>query len=77
MRAKNVLLTHFSGRYPKAVQLTSGNEGQESPVIGIAFDHAVIPIKDLWKLNRYLPAIEQSFADSDEDDDVVDPGIME
>jgi len=66
MQAKNVLLTHFSSRYPKAIQIVSS---QTSPAVGVAFDHVSVGINEMWKLNRCLPAIEQSFLDSEEADD--------
>ncbi|KIJ28166.1 hypothetical protein M422DRAFT_235713 [Sphaerobolus stellatus SS14] len=77
MCAKNVLLTHFSNRYPKVMELTTGKEGRENPTIGVAFDHAVVKLGDLWKLNRYLKAIEQSYDDSEDVDDIVDVKLID
>ncbi|KAF8579988.1 Metallo-hydrolase/oxidoreductase [Ramaria rubella] len=73
MKAKNVLLTHFSNRFPKTPQMTTGPTEASDPTICIAFDHATISIGDLWKLNRYLPAIEQSFIDSEDPEDEIVP----
>ncbi|KAF8504184.1 beta-lactamase-like protein [Hysterangium stoloniferum] len=70
MRAKNVLLTHFSNRFPKTPQLaTSGAADPTHPTVAIAFDHVTVSIGDMWKLSRYLPAIEQSFIDSEDPED--------
>lgn len=67
MKAKNVLLTHFSTRFPKTPQITIAPEDEDTgPTIAIAFDHATVSLGNLWKLNRYLPAVEQSFLDSED-----------
>jgi len=77
MKAQNILLTHFSARYPQMPPSgvpTPNAYGQSSkePVLALAFDHAKIAIGDMWKMNLYLPAIEQSFSDiPDEADDEV------
>jgi len=78
MGAKNLLLTHFSQRYPKITDLNAKAavvEGAEAslperapslarPVIGLAFDFASIPIGSMWKMERYTPALEQLFAET-------------
>jgi ribonuclease Z len=75
MNAENILLTHFSARYPKmppSIVQPSATE-QEGPRIGLAFDHTTIRLGEFWKLNMYLPAIEKSFGDtSEEGDDEMD-----
>ena len=77
MNADNVLLTHFSARYvqmPPSGIPTASTHGERSrePVLALAFDHANIAIGDMWKMNLYLPAIEQSFGDiADGDDEMV------
>jgi ribonuclease Z len=77
MNAENVLLTHFSARYPKmppaGIPMPSTNSGtSREPVLALAFDHASIAIGDMWKMNLYLPAIEQSFRDvADADDGIL------
>jgi ribonuclease Z len=49
-----------------------GSEPSSKPILALAFDHANIAIGDMWKMNLYLPAIEQSFSDiTDEGDDEV------
>lgn len=77
MNAENILLTHFSARYPKlppdALAPTSSTKtptgGSRGPVIALAFDHANIKIGDMWKLNHYMDAIQQCLKDSSDDGD--------
>ncbi|KAI0710377.1 hypothetical protein C8T65DRAFT_648151 [Cerioporus squamosus] len=68
MRAKYLLLTHFSARYPgmppRRGDLSNG------PIIGLAFDFARIRMGNMWKLNAYLPAIQDTFTEYREDDDM-------
>lgn len=67
MNAENVLLTHFSTRYPKMPPASHLSQS-EGPIVTLAFDHARIRIGDMGKLCAYLPAIEQSFGDIPEDE---------
>jgi hypothetical protein len=121
MKAKNILLTHFSQRYPKIPVLNpsstvppgqgalvttdddfrfgpeatfstpeteasqsnaptvppdnSDSDSDPTPIVGLAFDCASIPIGSMWKVNRYTPALEQLFAETaivgDEDEDLA------
>ncbi|KII91109.1 hypothetical protein PLICRDRAFT_37799 [Plicaturopsis crispa FD-325 SS-3] len=68
MHAENILLTHFSARYPKMppgiAQSMADAEDRREPVLALAFDHAHLTIGDLWKMNIYMPAIEQSYDDT-------------
>ena len=77
MKAKNVLLTHFSARYPKMPPgIVHGHDVQRGHILGLAFDQIRVTIGDMYKLNLYLPAIEQSFLDSKEEgDDETDLSI--
>ncbi|KDQ60306.1 hypothetical protein JAAARDRAFT_125659 [Jaapia argillacea MUCL 33604] len=73
MDARNILLTHFSARYPKMPPslLDSGEPSEKpKPVIGVALDGARISIGNMRRLNAYLPAIEQMFLDVPDEDDV-------
>ncbi|KAG7445158.1 uncharacterized protein BT62DRAFT_951536 [Guyanagaster necrorhizus] len=73
MRAENILLTHFSARYPK---LPSSGAKQQEGVVVHAFDHASLTIGNMWKLKHYLPAVVQSLKDTeDEDDQEADDAI--
>ncbi|KAF9487434.1 hypothetical protein BDN71DRAFT_1458518 [Pleurotus eryngii] len=77
MNAENILLTHFSARYPKLppdalapVNSTKAlTGGPKEPIIALAFDHANIKIGDMWKLNHYMDAIQQCLRDSSDDGD--------
>jgi ribonuclease Z len=72
MNAENVLLTHFSARYPKMpphISETSEGAQQRGPTLGLAFDQARVRIGDMRKLELYLPAIKQSFLDTAEEGD--------
>ncbi|KAG1792699.1 uncharacterized protein HD556DRAFT_1293433 [Suillus plorans] len=62
MNAQNILLTHFSARYPKMPPSVSERQAGD-PVVAFAFDHANIKIGDMWKMGVYARAIEQSFID--------------
>jgi ribonuclease Z len=62
MNAQNILLTHFSARYPKMPPSVSERQAGD-PVVAFAFDHANIKIGDMWKMDAYARAIEQSFID--------------
>jgi ribonuclease Z len=62
MNAQNILLTHFSARYPKMPPSVYERQPGD-PVIALAFDHANIKIGDMWKMGKYACAIEQSFND--------------
>ncbi|KAF8887345.1 hypothetical protein BD779DRAFT_1527626 [Infundibulicybe gibba] len=80
MNAEHILLTHFSARYPKVPPSSVNNrpgEGTKEPVIALAFDHANIAIGDMWKMKFYLPAIEQNFSDTVEEDDKEDTNMAD
>ncbi|EEB95113.1 hypothetical protein MPER_05971, partial [Moniliophthora perniciosa FA553] len=91
MNAQNVLLTHFSARYPKTPKYKVGQEGDAAEsntgfgsfkgVVAFAFDHANMSIGTMWKMNYYLPALESSYkqtvAEDGEDEDVEDGATME
>ncbi len=42
---------------------------RKKPVIAVAFDHLNLTIGEMWKINHYLPAIEQSLMDTLEEGD--------
>ncbi|KAF8166655.1 hypothetical protein K438DRAFT_1857115 [Mycena galopus ATCC 62051] len=74
MNAENVLLTHFSARYPRmppslGIARPAGEPGAREPVVALAFDHANLTLRNMWKLNMYLPAIQQTFADTSDEED--------
>ncbi|KAG8949139.1 hypothetical protein FRC00_008236 [Tulasnella sp. 408] len=77
MNAKNILLTHFSQRYPKMPELqapaladeslTSPSEEPLAPV-AIAFDCATLRLGSLWKMEKYMGAMAQTFEKEPGDD---------
>lgn len=74
MRARNILLTHFSARYPRIPPMASLPASPKagaahSPNLGLAFDCTRFTIGDMWKHRHYLPAIELSLGDMSKDDD--------
>lgn len=73
MNAENLLLNHFSARYPQlppsGVPKPLAAGSAKDPVLALAFDNADLAIGDMWKMNLYLDAIEQSFRDTAEDGD--------
>jgi ribonuclease Z len=62
MNAQNILVTHFSARYPKMPPSVSEHQAGD-PAVAFAFDHPNIKIGDMWKTDAYARAIEQSFID--------------
>lgn len=70
MNARNILLTHFSQRYPKMPDLqlpdqAPPNEAFETsdakaPVVA-AFDGASMRIGSLWKMEKYMDALSATF----------------
>ncbi|PWN95607.1 hypothetical protein FA09DRAFT_134287 [Tilletiopsis washingtonensis] len=71
MNAKHCLLTHFSQRYPKLPRLSApgaaSESGKREPIVALAFDLASIAVRDMWKMERYRPALELLF-DADEEE---------
>ncbi|KIJ09075.1 hypothetical protein PAXINDRAFT_172647 [Paxillus involutus ATCC 200175] len=67
MKAQNILLTHFSARYPTMPPSVMTPHKPGDPTLALAFDHANIKIGDMWKMNAYMKAIEQSFIDLEDE----------
>lgn len=71
MKAANILLTHFSARqpkiphqianYPSSSIANQSVRGDDSPFIVTAFDYANLTIGNMWKMQFYMAAIEQSY----------------
>lgn len=75
MGAQNILLTHFSQRYPKmarsslfALSDQGGKDGKNVP-IALAFDMVTYPLSQFGKIQGYTPAMEALFAADTEGDD--------
>lgn len=73
MNARNILLTHFSARYPTMPPTVTKKHKSGDQTLALAFDHANIKIGDMWKMNVYMRAIEQNFIDLEDEgyDDTV------
>lgn len=71
MRARRVLLTHFSQRYPKvgSVMTKIAGEGVKDQVILLAFDQMHVKLGDFKKADLFMPALRQLLSDEGEDDD--------
>lgn len=74
MQAENILLTHFSARYPRMPPTTSLPDSPRAspspgPHLGLAFDQTRFTIGDMWKMKFYLRAIELNMGDVAQDDD--------
>ncbi|KAG8784449.1 hypothetical protein FRC15_003245 [Serendipita sp. 397] len=72
MKAKKLLLTHFSTRYPKIPVLgrTFTGQGEEAvtlPEIFVGFDHLHIRLGDFSRAERYIPNLENAFSEIKED----------
>lgn len=72
MNASNILLTHFSARQPKIPHQIDGYPSSSSDASGLvhtfdapflvtAFDYANLTIGNMWKMQFYIAAIEQSY----------------
>ena len=84
MNAQNILLTHFSARYPKmppylANRRPTSEAFDTKNVIVPAFDHLNLTIGDMWKMQFYLYAINQNFYDSydQSEEDGLDTVVVE
>ncbi|THH32553.1 hypothetical protein EUX98_g1639 [Antrodiella citrinella] len=74
MKASNIMLTHFSARYPKMPPAIVNKSDSKTNVV-LAFDHARVRFGDMMKLRTYLPALEAFYGEVAVDDDDNDEGI--
>ncbi|KAI0088823.1 hypothetical protein BDY19DRAFT_890423 [Irpex rosettiformis] len=76
MKAENILLTHFSTRYPKLPRsifsYRSGNPFARQPNLALAFDQACMPLGEIYKFKAYLPAIEKCFSIPQDEDEIIE-----
>jgi ribonuclease Z len=68
MKAKYVLLNHFSQRYPKLPRvqpLAAANDGETAsrPKVALAFDLMTLPLRSFEKTSSYTDAMESLFAE--------------
>lgn len=74
MGASNILLTHFSQRYPKMARsslfaLGEQGAGKKNVPIALAFDMVTYPLSQFGKIQGYTPAMEALFAADTEAED--------
>ncbi|OIW33021.1 hypothetical protein CONLIGDRAFT_558790, partial [Coniochaeta ligniaria NRRL 30616] len=69
MRAKNVLLTHFSQRYPKLPEVSNAGGGKEgdAPVV-FAFDFMRVRLGEFGRAKEFLGALRRLYADEVKED---------
>lgn len=73
MKARHLLLTHFSARYPKLPPPSTFDSSEQShrPVVATAFDLMTLRLDDFWKVERYRDAMD-ALLSWDEADDRAD-----
>lgn len=77
MKARHLLLTHFSARYPKLPPLTRpssiSNEEEHEPTVAIAFDLATLRLDEFWKMEHYREPMDTLFGwdEAEEDGEVL------
>ncbi|KAL7415067.1 hypothetical protein BDY24DRAFT_433932 [Mrakia frigida] len=79
MHAQNLLLTHFSQRYPKAVSITiqpplpsaspRAHQTAQTQNVGLSLDLIRIPIGSMWKMALFQPAVEALYATLPDEED--------
>ncbi|BGP34813.1 hypothetical protein JCM10296v2_006637 [Rhodotorula toruloides] len=75
MRARHLLLTHFSARYPKLPPPSAfATDGEaHRPIVATAFDLMSLRLADFWKVERYREAMDALLSwDEAEDRDDAD-----
>ncbi|KAG9311648.1 beta-lactamase-like protein [Chiua virens] len=71
-RRRGIPCSHtFPRRYPNIPPSATTEHKPGDPTLALALDHANIKISDMWKMNVYINAIEQSFADLEEENDTT------
>ncbi|KAG8165546.1 hypothetical protein KVR01_004098 [Diaporthe batatas] len=70
MRARRVLLTHFSQRYPKIANTSGGGEGApvKDQVVLLAFDQMCVKLGDFKKAALFLPALRKLYEEDGDDE---------
>jgi ribonuclease Z len=59
MNAKNVLLTHFSQKYPVMPEIVMDQFKDDKMVVGIAFDMMKVKMCDFWKFRYIVPVLDK------------------
>ncbi|KAH8783277.1 hypothetical protein F5883DRAFT_403463 [Diaporthe sp. PMI_573] len=70
MRARRVLLTHFSQRYPKIANTSTGGDGApvKDQVVLMAFDQMCVKLGDFKKAALFLPALRKLYEEAADDE---------
>lgn len=70
MRARRVLLTHFSQRYPKIANTSTGGDGApvKDQVVLMAFDQMCVKLGDFKKAKLFLPALRKLYEEAPDDE---------
>lgn len=70
MRARRVLLTHFSQRYPKIANASTGGDGApvKDQVVLMAFDQMCVKLGDFKKAKLFLPALRKLYEEAPDDE---------
>lgn len=70
MRARRVLLTHFSQRYPKIANTSTGGNGcpVKDQVVLMAFDQMCVKLGDFKKARLFLPALRKLYMEAPDDE---------
>ncbi|GAA5995462.1 ribonuclease Z [Rhodotorula paludigena] len=60
MRARHLLLTHFSARYPKLPPLSTASASSDlpRPTVATAFDLMTLRLDEFWKVEQYRDAMD-------------------
>ena len=65
MGAKNIILTHFSQRYPKLPILSAAEEN--GPEVLVAFDLCRVRVGDVKRFGTFIPALKELYEEADEE----------
>ncbi|KKY38846.1 putative trna processing endoribonuclease [Diaporthe ampelina] len=70
MRARRVLLTHFSQRYPKIANSSTGGDGNpvKDQVVLMAFDQMCVKLGEFKKARLFLPALRKLYEEAADDE---------
>lgn len=73
MRARRVLLTHFSQRYPKIANAyaQTGEAAVPDQAVMVSFDLMCVKLGDFRKAELFLPALRKLYEDAEEDEPPV------
>ncbi|KAG0639958.1 hypothetical protein HOY80DRAFT_960671 [Tuber brumale] len=72
MGAKNIILTHFSQRYPKLPILSAAEEG--GPEVLVAFDLCRVRLGDVKRFGTFIPALRELYEEADEEEKIEGAG---